>query len=509
MLLNDTTKELFEDKLLLLIHHHADVDAVASAIALQTVFEEAVICAPDKVSSHGQKIAEFNDIEIVMEAPKEWEGTVIALDSPNPEHCSPVPKTEQMIVIDHHTKIEGWPEGTEIIHQPNKTSTAEIIIKIIDELGFKINKKCANVLLAAIYTDTGQFRHANNETFNSASILCENGAEPQEVINLLDSERPMIQKVTFLKAAQNMKWIQHGKWIIATSIVGSFESGSARHMIVLGADVAIVDLVSKTVSTVAGIGRQATFQQSFPGVTQTKQTGPWFGAPKKTPINSPWALWVHEDNLYIAMAGPHQIWIMPLDESRIGPYAGNAREDIVDGPLLPKVPYAAGASSFAQPSGLTSDGEYIYVADSEGSSVRGVPFDQTKKVITVVGTSELPNGRLFKFGDKDGKKSEVLLQHVLGVHYDAGKIYIADTYNNKIKVVDAKSGETQTVAGSGDSGASDQGRGEFDEPSGLSKIGNTLYIADTNNHLIRTIDLESKQVGTMAFIGLEPVIEAK
>lgn len=270
-----------------------------------------------------------------------------------------------------------------------------------------------------------------------------------------------------------------------------------------------VDLVSKTVSTVAGIGRQASFQQSFPGVTQTKQTGPWFGAPKNTPINSPWALWVHEDNLYIAMAGPHQIWIMPLDESRIGPYAGNAREDIVDGPLLPKVPYAAGASSFAQPSGLTSDGEYIYVADSEGSSVRGVPFDQTKKVITVVGTSELPNGRLFKFGDKDGKKSEVLLQHVLGVHYDAGKIYIADTYNNKIKVVDAKSGETQTVAGSGDSGTSDQGRGEFDEPSGLSKIGNTLYIADTNNHLIRTIDLETKQVGTMTFVGLEPVIEAK
>ena len=37
------------------------------------------------------------------------------------------------------------------------------------------------------------------------------------------------------------------------------------------------------------------------------------------------------------------IWIMPLDESRIGPYAGNAREDIVDGPLLPKVPYAAGS----------------------------------------------------------------------------------------------------------------------------------------------------------------------
>ena len=245
MLLNETSKKLFGKKLLLLIHHHADVDAVASAIALQTVFKEAIICAPDGVSSHGQKVAEANETEIILESPEEWEGTVIALDSPNPEHCSPVPKTKHMMVIDHHTKIEGWPSGTEIIHQPNKTSTAEIIIQIIKELGFEINKKCANVLLAAIYTDTGQFRHANNETFGSASILCENGAEPQKVINLLDSERPLIQKVTFLKAAQNMKWIQHGKWIIATSIVGSFESGSARHLIILGADIALVGSSNK------------------------------------------------------------------------------------------------------------------------------------------------------------------------------------------------------------------------------------------------------------------------
>ena len=36
------------------------------------------------------------------------------------------------------------------------------------------------------------------------------------------------------------------------------------------------------------------------------------------------------------MAGPHQIWKMPLDETgEIGPFAGNGREDIVDGPLLP------------------------------------------------------------------------------------------------------------------------------------------------------------------------------
>lgn len=245
MLLNNNCKKLLNDELLLLIHHHADVDAVASAIALQTVFKEATICASDGVSSHGQKVAETYNIDIIMKTPKEWKGTIVALDSPNPEHCSPLPESENIIVIDHHSKIEGWPNGTEIIHQPNKTSTAEIIVQIINELGLKINNTCANVLLAAIYTDTGQFRHANNETFDSASILCKNGAEPQDVINLLDSERPLIQKTTFLKAVQNMKWMQQGKWIIATSIVGSFESGSARHLIVLGADIAIVGSENK------------------------------------------------------------------------------------------------------------------------------------------------------------------------------------------------------------------------------------------------------------------------
>ena len=240
MLLNDKIKNAFKENLLLLVHHHADVDSIASAIGLNTVFEESTICAPDGISSHGQKIASTVNAEIMEKPPEFWEGTVVALDSPNPEHCGPVPKAKQIVVIDHHTKIEGWPEGTEIIHQPEKTSTAEIILSVINELGLNINKLCATVLLSAIYTDTGQFRHANNLTFNAASKLTDAGADPQEVITMLDQERPLSQKTTFLKAAQRMKWRQEGKWILATSFVKSFESGAARLLIVLGADIALV-----------------------------------------------------------------------------------------------------------------------------------------------------------------------------------------------------------------------------------------------------------------------------
>ncbi len=261
-----------------------------------------------------------------------------------------------------------------------------------------------------------------------------------------------------------------------------------------------VDLVKKTVQTIAGTGEQA--RQGWPGLDNVRGLPDRFvGPPKTTALSSPWALWVHADALYIAMAGPHQIWKMPLDESEIGPYAGNGREDIVDGPLLPAIPYAEGFASFAQPSGLTSDGEWLYVADSEGSSIRAVPFDASEEVWTVVGSNALLRGRLFAFGDADGRRDRAKLQHALGVAYRDGKIYVADTYNNKIKVVDAKSGYTRTLAGTRVPGFSDS-PAKFDEPAGISIAGDTLFVADTNNHAIRKVDFKTGATTTLKFTGL-------
>ena len=136
--------------------------------------------------------------------------------------------------------MKGGPDGTEIIHQPEKTSIAEIILSVINELGLKINKLCATVLLPQYTLILANSDMQIISLFNAASKLTDAGAEPQEVITMLDQERPLSQKTTFLKAAQRMKWRQEGKWILATSLVKSFESGAARLLIVLGADIALV-----------------------------------------------------------------------------------------------------------------------------------------------------------------------------------------------------------------------------------------------------------------------------
>ena len=84
--------------------------------------------------------------------------------------------------------------------------------------------------------------------------------------------------------------------------------------------------------------------------------------------------------------------------------------------------------------------------------------------------------------------------------YADGALYVADTYNNKIKRIVPSDRSSTTFAGTGRGGFAD-GAGssaQFDEPGGLSVAGGKIYVADTNNHAIRVVDMKTRQVDTLA-----------
>jgi hypothetical protein len=192
------------------------------------------------------------------------------------------------------------------------------------------------------------------------------------------------------------------------------------------------------------------------------------------------------------MAGSHQIWLLDLDKNTLEPYAGTRAEARYDG----KIDEAA----FAQPSGIVSDGKRLFVADSESNIVRQIDF-QTETVETLVG------GDLFQFGDTDGEGDDVRLQHPLGVTLYDGKILIADTYNHKIKILNSEKKTVETFLGTGKSGQKDGKDATFYEPAGLSIADGKLYIADTNNQAIRVVDLKTKTVSTLKIGGLTPPVQ--
>jgi thiol-disulfide isomerase/thioredoxin len=239
-----------------------------------------------------------------------------------------------------------------------------------------------------------------------------------------------------------------------------------------------VDLKNHAVLTVAGTGKQShDYFQMGPGLT--------------VGLNSPWDLQLVGRTLYIAMAGPHQIWQLELDKNVVSTFAGSGREARLDGELL--------AAGFAQPSGITSDGQTLYTADSEANVIRAIDVKQGE-VRTLVG------GDLFDFGDHDGHGDEARLQHPLGIVSLGDKLLIADTYNHKIKELDPKGRIVKTFLGTGKPGQANGIAPSFYEPGGLSVASGKLYVADTNNHAVRVVDLKTKQTSTLHIKGLEPPI---
>ncbi|HEX8285422.1 MAG TPA: thioredoxin-like domain-containing protein [Pyrinomonadaceae bacterium] len=254
-----------------------------------------------------------------------------------------------------------------------------------------------------------------------------------------------------------------------------------------------VDLKARSVSTLAGTGEQL---RDYRVKLETLPT---------PPLSSPWDLHLEGGTLYVAMAGPHQIWELDLKTGRPSVFAGSGREARADGNL--------GEAAFAQPSGLAGDGRTLYVADSESNIIRAVglvdepalrgrkdavPFKTAEGVVTLAG------GDLFEFGDRDGEGDEVRLQHPLGLALYEGRLFVADTYNHKIKVLDPRTRRVSTFVGTGKSGQSDGARAEFYEPGGISVAGGKLYVADTNNHAVRVVDLSTKQTATLVIRGLTP-----
>ena len=237
-----------------------------------------------------------------------------------------------------------------------------------------------------------------------------------------------------------------------------------------------VDLAAKSIKTIAGTGN----------VGSRDQDG---GDALSTSLASPWDLSLVGDDLYIAMAGMHQIWRLDLTAGKVFRYAGTGYEGRRDGRAL--------FGNLAQPSGLTTYGAELYVADSEVSCVRAIDFAKGN-LRTLVG------GDLFDFGDVDGVGDGARLQHPLGVSYMDGRVYVADSYNQKIRVLDPKTRRLSGFAGTGKAGYADGAlkSAQFSEPGGLDAVDGKVYVADTNNHRIRVIDVAGGKVSALDINGL-------
>lgn len=253
-----------------------------------------------------------------------------------------------------------------------------------------------------------------------------------------------------------------------------------------------VDFENKIVRTLAGTGKQGTD-------TVGGHLGP------QQSLSSPWDICLVNDVLFIAMAGSHQIWAFFFKDKELFQKQSFRKGTCVciagsgeEGNRNNSYPLRA---TFAQPSGICFQPPCsLHIADSESSSIRTLSL-QDGKVKNLVGGGLNP-ADLFCFGDADGVALEVRLQHPLGVAWSTTKerLYVADSYNHKVREVDVEKRVCTAFLGCAreESSSSCSEAASFNEPGGLCVLDSIMYVADTNNHCIKTVDLTSGCVETLA-----------
>nr|WP_229259138.1 gluconolaconase [Duganella flavida] len=197
------------------------------------------------------------------------------------------------------------------------------------------------------------------------------------------------------------------------------------------------------------------------------------GGGRRTRFSDPFGVVVDKDgNLYVADGGDNNT-IRKIDALGGSTVLAGGTEGYAEG--------KGSAAAFNTPSGMAVDAAgNLYVADTGNNAIRKITPDGTVSTLAGDGMA----------GDKDGKGAGAQFNGPVGVAVDGGgNVYVADTYNDRIRRI-APDGTVSTIAGGKRAGKADGPAAEalFDTPTGL--VLNTegeIFIADTANHAIRKI----------------------
>ncbi|MBR7780229.1 hypothetical protein [Undibacterium rugosum] len=199
-------------------------------------------------------------------------------------------------------------------------------------------------------------------------------------------------------------------------------------------------------------------------------------------FNSPTGITSDGSNLYVADYTNNKIRKIVIATGAVSTLAGSGSSGTTNG--------SGTAASFNRPMGITNDGTNLYVSDWQGYKIRKIVI-ATGVVSTLAGSGSS--------GFADGVGTAAMFSGPAGLATDGTNLYVADNNTHRIRKIVIATGAVSTFAGSGTSGASD-GTGvaaTFKNPIGMTTDGNNLYVTE-RNHKIRKIVIATAVVSTLA-----------
>lgn len=258
-------------EILVIAHPHADPDAIGSVKALGKILTylgaEVTTGIPSSLSRVSKFVLHTLNESINVDPPVR-DDVVVVLDTSSLEQLEGFKgKIEnlnpKLVFIDHHHPDEKTKRSVTMYYNEEKTtSTAELILKLGQEIGFNFDAGTSTLMLTGIITDTGHFKFANKGTFKAVASLIDYGADYKEALEALKTPEDPSKKIARLKAAQRLELHEyHGNWI-AFSELGAHESDAASMFLKIGADVSLVFNVNKNKIRISSRARSKVLSET-------------------------------------------------------------------------------------------------------------------------------------------------------------------------------------------------------------------------------------------------------
>jgi len=226
---------------LILTHHNADADAVASALSLRALLSsfnvEADVGVAESVSRPAQKLAEKS---FIIDPDCADYDKVVLIETSVPEQLAAVKNVRADLVIDHHPAGK-LAEGVAAKWIDERyRSCAQMVLELFREAKIRPDKTVATWIAAGLTADTAHLRLAGLKEFEDLVELSKDGAEFSEVLKLLETPVDLSERIAVLKALSRVDVWRANELLLAVSRVASHEAASCRALVKAGADVAVV-----------------------------------------------------------------------------------------------------------------------------------------------------------------------------------------------------------------------------------------------------------------------------
>jgi len=240
--------QIHEGAFCIVTHRNADLDALASSIALREILlrlnpsMHVYLIFPEGIDRTSKTFIEEFNIKIPSsDAVGNACVNYIVVDSSSKEQLGNYSHISGYILIDHHEVNTLIDNAVLDLYEPRRKATSEIIANLIFFAGINVSAEAASLLIGGILYDSRFLQLADDVTFEVLAKLIRLGGNYERVRSLLTRKyMDYSERIARLKGMSRLGIYRAGDYVVVITCVGAFEGALLKAITDNGADVGIV-----------------------------------------------------------------------------------------------------------------------------------------------------------------------------------------------------------------------------------------------------------------------------